>query len=75
MTKKKSVTVLETLEGLPENSEEMLVQKSWPLLALWRSDFTLSELKILDSYLARINSHDSGKNTVTLRSRHLYSAG
>ena len=71
MTKKTTAPVPEILDGLPENDEEMLVQKSWPLLALWRSDFTLPELKILDSYLARINSHDSEKNTVTFRKGEL----
>ena len=72
-TKKKTDPAPAVLDGLPENSEEMLVQKSWPLLALWRSDFTLPELKILDSYLARINSHDRERNTVTFRKGELES--
>ena len=41
--------------------DKLTVQKSRPLFALWRSDLTLSEFKILDTYLARINSRDSGK--------------
>lgn len=34
-----------------------VVQKSRPLFALWQSDITLSEFKILDIYLSRIDSH------------------
>ena len=71
--KKKTTLPPEMLNGLPENSEEMLVQKSWPLLALWRSDFTLPELKILDSYLARINSRDSELRTVVFQKGELES--
>ncbi|MDE5945920.1 MAG: replication initiation protein [Oscillospiraceae bacterium] len=33
------------------------VQKSNPLFSLWKSDLTLQEFKILDTYLARIDSH------------------
>ncbi|MBO4706171.1 MAG: replication initiation protein [Spirochaetaceae bacterium] len=33
------------------------VQKSKPLFSLWKSDLTLAEFKILDTYLSRINSH------------------
>ena len=33
------------------------VQKSNPLFSLWKSDLTLSEFKILDTYLSRIDSH------------------
>ena len=40
------------------------VQKSLPLFSLWKSDLTLSEFKILDTYLARINSHKPEQRTV-----------
>lgn len=73
MARKKTTPMVEILDGLPANSEEMLVQKSWPLLALWRSDFTLPELKILDSYLARINSHNSDVRTVMFQKGELES--
>lgn len=36
--------------------DKLTVQKSRPLFALWRSDLTLSEFKILDTYLARITA-------------------
>lgn len=35
-----------------------IIQKSYPLLSLWKSPLTLQELKILDTYLARIDSHN-----------------
>lgn len=37
-------------------NETSIVQKSYPLLSLWKSPLTLLELKILDAYLARIDS-------------------
>lgn len=46
----------------PEN--KLTVQKSIPLFSLWRSDMSLSEFKILDTYLSRINSHEPEKRTV-----------
>lgn len=42
----------------------LTVQKSIPLFSLWRSDMSLSEFKILDTYLSRINSHEPEKRTV-----------
>ncbi len=41
-----------------------MVQKSRPLLALWDSNFSLPEFKILDVYLSRIDSHNPEKKTV-----------
>lgn len=46
------------------NEDKLTVQKSLPLFALWRSELTLSEFKILDTYLARINSHKPEKRAV-----------
>lgn len=46
----------------PEN--KLTVQKSLPLFSLWRSDMSLAEFKILDTYLSRINSHEPEKRTV-----------
>lgn len=51
------------ITGLGEE-EKLSVQKSLPLFSLWRSHITLPEFKILDTYLARINSHDPKKKTV-----------
>ena len=46
----------------PEN--KLTVQKSRPLFSLWRSDMTLAEFKILDTYLSRIDSRKPEKRTV-----------
>lgn len=63
MTRKKKVNDPIIGSGKdPEN--KMTVQKSQPLLSLWRSDMTLAEFKILDTYLARIDSHKPDKRTV-----------
>lgn len=45
---------------------KLSIQKSRPLLSLCRSEMSLIEFKILDVYLARINSHDPRHRTVTL---------
>lgn len=47
------------------NEDKLTVQKSLPLFALWRSELTLAEFKILDTYLARIDSHKPDKRAVT----------
>lgn len=47
---------------VPEN--KLTVQKSLPLFSLWRSDMTLAEFKILDTYLSRINSREPEKRSV-----------
>lgn len=63
MARKKKV--IEPIIGTgwdPEN--KLTVQKSRPLFSLWRSDMTLAEFKILDTYLARIDSHQPDKRTV-----------
>lgn len=61
---------------LPENpdytdfgrndSTALVVQKTKPLLSLSETSLTLPEFKILDAYLARVNSHDPEKRYVTL---------
>lgn len=37
------------------NEDKLTVQKSLPLFSLWRSELTLAEFKILDTYLSRID--------------------
>ncbi len=54
---------IEPITGLG-NEDKLTVQKSLPLFALWRSDLTLAEFKILDTYLARIDSHKPDKRAV-----------
>lgn len=44
--------------------DRLTVQKSLPLFALWQSDLTLAEFKILDTYLSRINSHQPDRRAV-----------
>ena len=44
--------------------DKLTVLKSLPLFALWRSQLTLAEFKILDTYLSRIDSHKPEKRTV-----------
>ena len=55
------------LEGFGDSKFRAIVQKAMPLRSLAKSDFTLVELKILDIYLARINSHDPSRRTVRLK--------
>lgn len=62
MPRKKKET--EPITGLSRNPERQIVQKSTPLYALWRSELTLPEFKILDTYLSRINSHDPDHRAV-----------
>lgn len=58
------------ITGLGEE-EKLTVQKSLPLFSLWRSHITLPEFKILDTYLARINSHDPKKKTIVFEKGEL----
>ena len=49
----------------PDN--KLMVQKSRPLFALWRSNLTLAEFKILDTYLSRIDSRKPDGRTIILK--------
>ncbi|MBS6679625.1 MAG: replication initiation protein [Clostridiales bacterium] len=51
--------------------DKLTVQKSLPLFSLWRSDLTLAEFKILDTYLSRIDSHKPDKRTVVFEKGEL----
>jgi hypothetical protein len=53
------------------NEDKLTVQKSLPLFALWRSELTLAEFKILDTYLSRIDSHKPEKRTVVFEKGEL----
>ncbi|MGO5113368.1 replication initiation protein [Oscillospiraceae bacterium LCP25S3_E10] len=55
------------------NENKLTVQKSLPLFYLWRSELTLAEFKILDTYLSRINSHKPDKRTVVFEKGELES--
>ena len=63
MAKKKKM--IEPIVGTGRDPDtKLMVQKSVPLLSLWRSDMSLPEFKILDAYLSRINSHNPEQRTV-----------
>lgn len=51
---------------LGKNPRKHIISKSDPLLSLSKTSMTLPELKILDAYLDRINTHDPDKRTVQL---------
>lgn len=56
---------IEPITGISVDPESKLtVQKSLPLFALWRSELTLAEFKILDAYLSRIDSRNPDKRAV-----------
>lgn len=53
------------ITGIPKNSDsKLIVQKSMPMYGLWRSELSLADFKVLDTYLSRINSHDPEHRTV-----------
>lgn len=56
------------------DDEKLTVQKSLPLFALWRSELTLPEFKILDTYLSRIDSHKSEHRAVRFEKGELEKA-
>lgn len=61
-TKRKKI---EPITGITLDPDAKLtVQKSLPLFALWRSELTLAEFKILDAYLSRIDSRNPDKRAV-----------
>ena len=60
---KKDDIEMDCLDG--NLNENYLVQKSEPLLLMRTVPFELGELKILDTYLARINSHYENCRTIT----------
>lgn len=59
-----------TMLGLPDEGK-LTVQKSIPLLSLWKSELSLAEFKILDVYLARINSHEPERREVVFEAGEL----
>lgn len=71
MPKRKKLPPIPDYEGTGTSPEKAYIQKSRPLQSLSETDLTLPELKILDAYLARINSHDSDKRTVKLEKGEL----
>lgn len=72
MAQKKKI---ETITGIGRDPDNKLnVQKSHTLAALWQSDLSLAEFKILDMYLARIDSKKSEMRTIKLTKGELETA-
>ena len=74
MQKRRKLPELPDYEGMGAHSEYAEIQKARPLQSLSETDLTLPEFKILDAYLARINSHDPDKRTVRLEKGELEKA-
>lgn len=66
MPRRKKLPSIPDYEGAGKSPENLLVQKTNPLLSLSETGLTLTEFKILDAYLARINSHDPDKRFIRL---------
>lgn len=64
MPRRKTLPVVPDYTDAGESPDIHIVQKSNPLLTLSETGLPLSALKILDAYLARINSHDPEKRYV-----------
>ena len=58
MPKRKKLPPIPDYEVIGSHSEKSYIQKARPLQSLSATNLTLPELKILDAYLARINSHN-----------------
>lgn len=71
MPRRSKLPKIPDYSGMGTNSDTAYVQKARPLQSLSETDLTLPEFKILDAYLARINSHDPDKRTVKLEKGEL----
>ena len=70
MPRRKKLPETSDIIGLG-NPDKLTVQKSNPLQSLAKTDLTLPELKLLDVYSARIDSHDPEKRTVIIEKGEL----
>ena len=66
MPRRKKLPAIPDYKGTGKESDNLLIQKSNPLLSLSETGLTLAEFKILDAYLGRINSHDPEKRFIRL---------
>ena len=64
---------IEPIKSLGD-SDKLTVQKSLPLFQLWRSNLSLAEFKIMDTYLSRIDSHKPDKRAVIFEKGELEKA-
>ena len=67
MSKKQDNQIL----SLGKNKENNIIEKSLPLLDLWKQELTLPEYKIMDIYLSRINSHNQENDEVIISKKEL----
>ena len=74
MPKRQKLPKTPGYEGMGIHSDNAEIQKARPLQSLSETDLTLPEFKILDAYLARINSYDNSKRTVKLEKGQLEKA-
>jgi plasmid replication initiation protein len=74
MPKRKKLPEAPDYKGLGNDIANAEIQKSRPLQSLAATDLTIAEFKILDFYLARINSHAPDKRTVQLERGELEQA-
>ena len=63
--------MIKKIEKKDELMSKLIVQKSKPLFGLWVSHLTLIGAKLLDVYLAKINSHDETTRMVTFKKSEL----
>ena len=63
--------MIKKMEKKDELMSKLIVQKSKPLFGLWVSHLTLIGAKLLDVYLAKINSHDETTRMVTFKKSEL----
>ena len=64
MPRKKKLPDKPDYVGIPKDEDKLVVQKSNPLQSLSETNMSLTEFKILDAYLSRIDSHDEEKRYV-----------
>lgn len=64
MPRRKKLPKIPDYTGIPKNENKLIVQKCHPLQTLSETDMSLVEFKILDAYLAKIDSHNEEKRYV-----------
>lgn len=64
MPRRKKLPDIPDFVGSGRNPDKLLVQKTNPLLTLSETNLTLTEFKILDAYLGRIDSHDPDRRFI-----------
>ena len=57
--------------GIGDKPQDLLVQKSLPLFNFTKTSFSIFELRILDIYLSRIDSHKPDIDTVIISKKEL----